>query len=383
MCFSAGESQVYPELHQTSAAPALANAALIVARGCTHTYITTLQALYSTNHLPMPDFSALRTIELPPPMRTSTEKLIKIAPKEFNQEETVDFGSMEKELMVFNNDFYALAVASPTEIGDYEDWFDEDDSCPIATTPFTPKPQDHLYSTQKILRSTQTPRVTRLPQVAKRIISFTETPCKFSLQDQFFLSAVSQNKIISNSKPIRYARQSQLPSASTPTENANSPCDLSETPITATLDISVFRSSESPGNTNSNIWCSKDTSPWVSAIAQDGYSFGDFSVLSTSWLPAIGSYCQNLSRLSHQWIGSELIGQNTRHQHSLTSARLSGWTGVTTNPWFEEQPIDWLLSSPWIHNNSSSNWVIISSALSASKTKSTLGETPAEEVEKT
>ena len=128
---------------------------------------------------------------------------------------------------------------------------------------------------------------------------------------------------------------------------------------------------------STNIWCSKDTSPWVSAIAQDGYSFEDVSVFSTSWLPANGSYCQNLSKLSHQWIGSELIG---RKNNNLTATGLSDWTGVTTDPWFEEKPIDWLLSSPWIHNNSSSNWIIISSALSASQAKSTIEEQPTEEV---
>lgn len=126
-------------LQKAIAAPALANAALLAAKGCTTTFITLVNSLYMSNDLPLPDFSELQEI-CPSKLGAKDNK-----PTLFNDPikaremgmstETVDFTGINEELKHFNNNFYTITETSPPE---WEDWFDEDNHSNVSFRPVKP-----------------------------------------------------------------------------------------------------------------------------------------------------------------------------------------------------------------------------------------------------
>ena len=152
-------------LKATAAAPALANAALLQAKGSTTTYLQVLTSLYNTNHLPLPDFTDLFNTVVVPDYNVEQHSIITPST---SCTDTVEFTSLDDEIKAFNNHFYHITVSSP-EYGspsyaiqdqnpftsleeelqafnenylmmtgsspdDWEDWFDEKSNGTISTS---------------------------------------------------------------------------------------------------------------------------------------------------------------------------------------------------------------------------------------------------------
>ncbi|CAL4094597.1 unnamed protein product [Meganyctiphanes norvegica] len=117
------------------AAPALANAALLAANGCTTTFISVVSALYMSNDLPIPDFSELKNIshfQMEHKANTSCCGVHNKTNDLGSSQDTVDFTGINEELKVFNSNFYTITETSPP---DWEDWFDEDNHSNMSFRP--------------------------------------------------------------------------------------------------------------------------------------------------------------------------------------------------------------------------------------------------------
>ena len=156
-------------LKATAAAPALANAALLQAKGSTTTYLQVLTSLYKTNHLPLPDFTDILLLNTEVPGYSVPLEQHSIITPSTSCTDTVEFGtSLDDEIKAFNNHFYHITVSSPDNLShsyefqeqntftsldeelqafnenylmmtesspnDWEDWFDEKSGSTFSTS---------------------------------------------------------------------------------------------------------------------------------------------------------------------------------------------------------------------------------------------------------
>ena len=82
--------ELLSNVQKAIAAPALANAALLSAKGSPTTYVTMLNELYVSNDLPLPDFSTYLTQHGDSTIQTPSSKYVSC--------DTVDFFSVQQEL---------------------------------------------------------------------------------------------------------------------------------------------------------------------------------------------------------------------------------------------------------------------------------------------